>query len=256
MLLLHLLPYLVLCTTQAATFAKQGKLSRSSVRGLDGSSQARGSTQSADCYDYNNSGGNRIRATDYIPALRTVNFDNKMGSICLTGIWILYAEEDFNGYSTGSANWWGFGDNMCSDLPTQLDNKVSSIRFTGAPDDWKYDTINIYFNDFFIGDEEFTYTDMTQVNYNNRAKSVIVTGCSPWTLYQYDNYQGDAMCVFPSSSSACTPGLYPTSQSLSSLAQMVSSVRKGCYARSKVYPYNYGVKMEGNGTSGFFQTRN
>ena len=220
------------------------------------STQARGSAQSADCYDYNNGGGDRMRATDYIPALRTYNFDNKIGSCCLTGIWILYGEEDYNGYSTGSANWWAYGDNTCLDVPSQFDNKASSLRFTGAPDDWKYDTLNLYFNDYFIGDEEFTYNDMSQLNYDNRAKSVIVTGCSPWTLYQYDNYSGDAMCVFPSDSSSCTPGLYPTYQSLGSLAGQVSSVRKGCYARSKVYPHNDGTKKDEKGASGLFKTRN
>merc|ERR1711953_254466 len=65
-----------------------------------------------------------------------------------------------------------------------FDNQASSLRFTGAPDDWKYDTLNLYFNDYFIGDEEFTYNDMTQLNYDNRAKSIVVTGCSSWTVYQ------------------------------------------------------------------------
>merc|ERR1712142_618375 len=158
-----------------------------------------------DCYDYNNSGGQRIRASDYIPALRTLNFDNRIGSCCLTGMWILYGEEDYNGYSTGSSNWWGYGENYCVDMPPQFDNQASSLRFVGAPDDWKYDTLNIYFNDFFIGDEEFTLIDMPQLNYDNRAMSVIVTGCSPWTLYESDHFTGSAMCVFPSSSTDCTP---------------------------------------------------
>ena len=226
------------------------------IKGRASSNHTRASTQTMDCYDYNNSGGTRMRATDYIPALRTYNFDNKIGSCCLTGMWILYGEEDYNGYSTGSANWWAYGDNFCTDMPSQFDNQASSVRFTGAPDDWNYDTLNIYFNDFFIGDEEFTYDDKTQLNYDNRAMSVIVTGCSPWTLYESDHYSGSAMCVFPSSSSACTPGLYPTSDSLSNLAGKVSSARKGCYAKRKVWPTNYGMKKEGKGASGLFNTKN
>merc|ERR1712080_736757 len=40
-----------------------------------------------------------------------------------------------------------------------FDNRIGSCCFTGAPDDWNYDTINMYFNEYFIGDEEFTYND-------------------------------------------------------------------------------------------------
>jgi hypothetical protein len=46
-----------------------------------------------------------------------------------------------------------------------------------------------YSRDFFIGGEEFLYNDAAQLNYDNQAQSVIVTGCSAWTLYQYSNYQ-------------------------------------------------------------------
>jgi len=260
MKLLCLLSYLVLLvvTVHTAPLVTHSNISRplATSRPLTKSSlKTLVSTQSADCYDYNNGGGARLRATDYIPALKNYNFDNKIGSCCLTGIWILYAEEDYNGYSAGSSNWWAYGDNFCTDVPAQFDNQASSMRFTGAPDDWKYDTLNLYFNDFFIGDEEFTYNDMPQLNYDNRAKSLIVTGCSPWTVYQYDNYKGDAMCVFPSSSSNCTPGFYPSSQSLSTLAGQISSARKGCYARNKIYPRNKNTKNTRNGNSGFFKRR-
>merc|ERR1712029_180918 len=183
--------------------------------------------------------------------------DNRISHCCVTGIWLLYSETDYNGYDIGSSNWWVYGDNYCLDLPQPFTKVASSLRFTGAPDDWKYDTINFYFNDYFIGDEEFAYNDLTQLNYDNRARSIVVTGCSGWTIYQYNNYQGRAMCVFPSDSSQCTPGLYPTSASLGSLAMDLSSVRRGCYAKEKVYPVNHMGSMAigtrgGSGASGFF----
>ena len=214
--------------------------------------RSKASAQLLTCYDYSGGGGDSVRATDYIPALRNYNFDNRISSCCFTGTWILYAEENYNGYATGASNWWAYGDNSCLDVPSQFDNVASSLRFTGAPDDWKYSTLNVYFNDYFIGDEEFTYNDMPQFNYDNRARSVIVTGCQPWTLYQYNNYQGRAMCVYPKDTSTCEPGLYPTGSSLGSLSGDVSSARKGCYAKEKVYPVNAGVKSTGNGSSGFF----
>ena len=212
-----------------------------------------GRVQVLDCYDNYQGSGAQFHADDYVPSLRNYGWDNRIGSCCFTGIWILYGEDDYNEYSTGAASWWAFGENNCMDVPSQFNNDASSLRFTGAPDDYLYDTLNIYFNDYFIGNEEFMYNDMPLLNYDNRARSIIVTGCSPWTLYQYDNYNGNAMCVFPGDSSSCTPGYYTSYQSLGSLAGQVSSARKGCYAREKIFPLNYGPgKMEGNGTSGFF----
>merc|ERR1711892_1498382 len=213
----------------------------------------RANSQSLTCYDYSNGGGDSVNAIDYIPALRNYNMDNRIGSCCFTGIWMLYAEEDYNGYSTGSPNWWAFGDNNCLDVPPQFANAASSLRFTGAPDDWKYDTLNFYFNDYFIGDEEFTYNSMPQLNYDNRARSLIVTGCDVWTLYTDRNYGGLSMCVYPADSSNYTPGLYPNSQTLGNLAGQISSARRGgCFAEKKVFPVNYGMRSFGNGTSGFF----
>jgi len=215
-------------------------------------------SQFLDCYDYTNMGGSYLRANDYIPNLANYNFDNKIESCCFTGIWILFAEQSYNGMSTGSANWWAYGSNYCTDVPSQFFNQATSLRFTGAPDDWKFATLNLYFNDYFIGDEEFMYQDMAQLNYDNRARSIIVTGCQPWTVYQYDNYQGYSMCVYPGDTSSCNPGFYTTSQSLGSLSGQISSARRGCYAKEKVFPDNYGARtlMDKNGAQGFFSEAN
>ena len=137
---------------------------------------------------------------------------DRIGSCCFTGIWILYATENFNQLNPSSANWWAYGD-------------------------WKYDTLNMYFENFFIGDEEYMYNDKTRLQNDNKAKSIIVTGCSAWTLYQYDNYQGAALCVFLSDMGNCNPGFYSTSQQLGVLAGQVSSVRRGCFAKEKAYPW-------------------
>ena len=117
--------------------------------------------------------------------------------------------------------------------------------------------------DFFIGDEEYMYGDAAQMNYDNRARSVIVTGCSAWTLYQFNNYQGERLCVWPANTAACYPGFYTTGQSLGLLAGQVSSARKGCFAKRSVMPDNYEPEgkaaVEGasrGGASGFFPARN
>ena len=36
---------------------------------------------------------------------------------------------------------------------------VIIIRFTGAPDDWRHDTINFYVQENFSGAEFYTYQD-------------------------------------------------------------------------------------------------
>ena len=39
---------------------------------------------------------------------------------------------------------WVYGDNYCTTLPRQFFNSASSLRFTGAPDDMHFDTVNFY----------------------------------------------------------------------------------------------------------------
>ena len=64
-----------------------------------------------------------------------------------------------------------WGENYCEDL-TAFDNQASSIRFTGAPDGYKYDTINFFQYQFYMGAEHYYYGDSTQVNYDNFGRYV------------------------------------------------------------------------------------
>ena len=87
----------------------------------------------------------------------------------------------------GSASFWMYGYKNFVELPTELKNKVSSLRFPGAPDDWKASSLNLYASENFMGEDEFTYDDIPELFAFN-AKSIIVTGCKPWTVYMGDNY--------------------------------------------------------------------
>ena len=207
-----------------------------------GSQSAVRSIQSLKCYDGAAGEGDLLKATDYIKSLRMYRFDNRICSCCFTGVWILYADDNFNYASPRSANWWAYGDNYCTNVPAGFENKASSIRFVGAPDDWKYDTLNLYFQNFFIGGEEFMYNDRSILTHENQAKSIIVTGCSPWTLYQFQNFQGEALCVFPSDSSNCNPGFYSSSAQFGALEGCVASVRRGCFSNRRIYPENNGIQ--------------
>ena len=68
--------------------------------------------------------------------------------------------------------------------------------------------------------------------------SLAVSGCSAWTLYQYDHYEGASVCVTPSSSSSCSPGFYLNTDQLGVLAGGISSVRRGCYSGDIRHPGN------------------
>ena len=105
------------------------------------------------CYDPD--ADNRESFTDYIPQLsiKDISFCN------VSGIWILYDEENY----TGSTSFWMYGYKNIVKLPTQLKNHLKSLRFPGAPDDWKASSINIYSQEMFMGQEEFAYDDMKMI---------------------------------------------------------------------------------------------
>merc|ERR1712154_302738 len=109
-------------------------------------------------------------------------------------------------------------------------------------------TLNMYFNEYFMGDEEFAYQDSPLLNYDNRAQSIILTGYQYWTIYQYPNYQGYSACLAPGNNGF--PGFYSTQGSLHSLANDVSSIAMGCHSNVRLYPDNHRMRMA-NGTNGF-----
>ena len=116
-----------------------------------------------------------------------------------------------------------------------FDNMASSLRFSGAPDGILYDTINLYEAHYFMGREQFFYDDAPQFDMGSFGSSIVVTGCSPWTIYQYDNYQGAALCLYPSDTTDCDPSFFPTPDDLGGLADQISSAKKGCLTNSVIY---------------------
>ena len=140
----------------------------------------------------------------------------------------LFDEKDYN----GSKSLWMYGYNNLVTIPTEFENKVSSLRFPGAPDDWKATSLNLYNQENFMGEEEFTYEDIS--NFTIEAKSIIVTGCQPWTVYMESNYQGESKCIYPSDIKMCTPGLYPTVSSLEGLSSKIFSARRGCHGKEEI----------------------
>ena len=67
-----------------------------------------------------------------------------------------------------------WGKDHCLNVPRGLVDKISSLRFSGAPDDWKFDTINFYSDHAFIGSEMFTYGSKPRfAEFDNQARSLI-----------------------------------------------------------------------------------
>merc|ERR1719232_1727766 len=192
--------------------------------------------QSATCYDYFGQQGSSLIIYDYVPDLLQLGgWDNLFSSCCFYGTWVLYDDYQYNGNNPNAQAYSAWGENYCTDLQgsPSFDNKASSVRFVGAPDGYKYDTINLYQYDFYMGLEQYAYGDAPTLNYDNLGRSVIVTGCNPWTLYEYNNFQGRCACVYPSDQSNCYPGFY---QDLGNVANQISSVKRGCYCNKKLAP--------------------
>jgi len=106
---------------------------------------------------------------------------------------------------------------------------------TGAPDGYKYDTFNTYQGEFYQGAEQYFYRDAATVHVDNFGQSLVVTGCNPWTAYEYNNFRGRGVCFYPADQMRCSPGFYRNAQLLGGMSNRISSVRKGCYSNVKVY---------------------
>ena len=51
-----------------------------------------------------------------------------------------------------------------------MDNQASSVRFAGAPNGYKYDTINLYEYNYYMGQDQYTYGDAPSFNYDNLGR--------------------------------------------------------------------------------------
>ena len=148
--------------------------------------------QSATCYDYFGQQGSSLIIYDYVPDLLQLGgWDNLFSSCCFYGTWVLYDDYQYNGNNPNvrqkfligrykkhhclhfqAAAYSSWGENYCTDLQgsPSFDNKASSVRFVGAPDGYKYDTINLYEYDFYMGLEQYAYGDAPTLNYDNLGR--------------------------------------------------------------------------------------
>merc|ERR1711923_465773 len=120
-----------------------------------------------------------------------------MGVSCrFNGIFFLYDNYNFNPNGNAAVYAETWGDNYNVNL-NDFAYKASSVRLTGAPDGYKYDTFNTYQYEYYQGSEQYFYQDATYTKVDNFGKSIVVTGCNPRTVYDYTNYGGQGVCFYP-----------------------------------------------------------
>jgi len=177
--------------------------------------------------------GNTVRLHGHVPDLRRYNFDKRAVSCIFNGIFILYENYNYNpnGKAAVYAETWG--DNYNVNL-NDFANKASSVRVVGDPIRYKRDTFNTYQYEYYQGSEQYFYQDATYTQVDNFGRSVIVTGCNPWTVYEYQNYGGQAACFYPADTVKCEPGFFITESKMFGMSGKISSVRRGCFSHNKV----------------------
>ncbi|QQP54255.1 Gamma-crystallin A [Caligus rogercresseyi] len=231
-----------------------------------GSGIPRGSKDiSASCRAYtspNYSGYNR-EFRDYIEALSTYNLDNSIQSAVVSGIWLFYEDTQYNSRDFGGSSFFGWGQNLRIPTFHELNRVFSSLRYSGVGENMIESTINFYDGAGFMGREQFYYGDSSYLNYDNFGKSIIITGCEPWTLYEDKHFRGDHICLYPGSTSSCAPGFFIEPKDFGYFSNRVSlkpkdfgyfsnrvsSVRRGCFSK-KVYK---SIPVPANSTRMFIQ---
>ncbi|CAG0899404.1 unnamed protein product [Darwinula stevensoni] len=155
--------------------------------------------------------------------------DNVISSACVTGVWIFYSEALYNSENFGGVEWI-HGDDFCYNLGT-TNNQVSSLRYAGDTNDWKFDSITLFQFDLFFGLEYFEWADTTDVQGMPAVGSIIITGQNYWTVYSSTNFSGDRVCL------GVQPGQYVgfaadlTEYGITT----VRSFRRGCFGDEKIH---------------------
>uniref|UniRef100_A0A0K2VET5 Uncharacterized protein n=1 Tax=Lepeophtheirus salmonis TaxID=72036 RepID=A0A0K2VET5_LEPSM len=125
-----------------------------------------------------------------------------------------------------------WGQNFKLSTMGGINGKVSSIRHSGV-DDLSANTLNFYEGPRSMGIEQNVYKDSPKLNYDKFDKSIIITGCKPFTLYEKENFGGKRICVYPNyTSTPCKPGFLEKPSAFGHFADQVSSVRLGCFSKS------------------------
>ncbi|KAG7169455.1 putative Beta/Gamma crystallin-containing protein 1, partial [Homarus americanus] len=149
------------------------------------------------CYASANQQGEWYDFNEDISNLATVNFDNTIESIKVTGMWMLYQETDYNTYSSGYV-YWIDGIDYTGDVPSEYTNMASSLRYAGSPFQLNEDCWTIYAGEGFTEEGLYGNTDAGNLDrLSGEVSSIVLTGTSSWTFYDGDNFTGRHVCLKP-----------------------------------------------------------
>jgi len=188
-----------------------------------------GQNQRAVLYDqYNGNGDYIVISERYVENLDDEGFDDRTRSVCVTGIWLFYQNNGFNTQGVSGVE-YVFGQNYCITLPI-LAGRVSSIRYAGNSKDYRTDSLTLYQFEYFQGQEEYTLSQLPDLNLIGNHQSIIITGNSYWTLYDRPNYSGSAICLKVPDPGSSIPSFISDLQSANPAIPhgSIRSVRKGC----------------------------
>jgi len=192
------------------------------------------------CWDEGQNGGDPglVLKQGYILDLSSprYSFDDKISYCCGVGTWILYEDAAYNiGDNADALETFVItsqvtGSQFCAEMPDTFDNRASSIRYAGLPDGDQFDSISFYSNEHFSGVEEFPQDSYPRLH--EPPRSIIVNGCSQWTLYDQENFQGNGICTDrPQDMIAdCRPYFYEDAIKVTEkFGTSIKSAQKGCF---------------------------
>ncbi|CAL4183446.1 unnamed protein product, partial [Meganyctiphanes norvegica] len=173
---------------------------------------------------------------EYTHDLADIGFDDLVKSVCGQGAWLMYNFPSYNmhHYVDAWTEFISFASHGCHDLPVTRHGEVSSVRFAGTGD-LADETITIYHGfEYMRGEEMFIRDEDWFGDYNNEASSLIVTGPSPWTIYEH-SLSGTAICLEPYDIGGSYVGGWDA-EDVGMPNNVISSVKKGCFSE-KVLKY-------------------
>ncbi|XP_027230991.2 uncharacterized protein [Penaeus vannamei] len=174
----------------------------------------------------------------YVSDLGSYGFDNMLRSVFQTGMWIYYENVSYNSYQPGKV-YWVHGIEIAAAFPVAYSDMCSSLKYVGSPSEINYDTWTVYEGTLFTGSE--SYGSSSHSNTQKRGSSIILTGTSPWTFYDEEDWAGRSWCVFPNTDvdqgdggEVFNLGIYPDVQEIGITDNSIASVKKGCWSKNVV----------------------
>ncbi|KAK4294864.1 hypothetical protein Pmani_032543 [Petrolisthes manimaculis] len=117
------------------------------------------------------------------PHLGSIDFDNTIESIRVTGVWLFYDHEVYNtNHPDPTDMFWSYGINYALNIPSEYQNTATSLRPAGCvginDDCW-----NVYEGLYFAARTFAGSAEMSDLSFLDfDVSSIILTGKSAWTF--------------------------------------------------------------------------